>query len=142
MSVKELQALTQKFADAFDQRDLQAVMERCFLRTWRCLIAFPVGSTASRSSPSISTRPSRASSQRAENSLLKENPMSAYLVFTRTRTLDQKELEQATSIPETFCSFVNESARCGKSRRRYMRPSTRWTESARRSSADIRSMGR
>ena len=27
MSVKELQALTQKFADAFDQRDLQPVME-------------------------------------------------------------------------------------------------------------------
>jgi uncharacterized protein (TIGR02246 family) len=27
MSVNELQALTQKFADAFDQRDLQAVME-------------------------------------------------------------------------------------------------------------------
>ena len=27
MSVKELQALTQKFADAFDRRDLQPVME-------------------------------------------------------------------------------------------------------------------
>jgi ketosteroid isomerase-like protein len=27
MSVNELQALTQKFADAFDQRDLQPVME-------------------------------------------------------------------------------------------------------------------
>ena len=27
MSVKELQALTQKFADAFDQRDLQPAME-------------------------------------------------------------------------------------------------------------------
>jgi ketosteroid isomerase-like protein len=27
MSVNELQALTQKFADAFDQRDFQAVME-------------------------------------------------------------------------------------------------------------------
>jgi ketosteroid isomerase-like protein len=27
MSVNEIQALTQKFADAFDQRDLQPVME-------------------------------------------------------------------------------------------------------------------
>jgi ketosteroid isomerase-like protein len=27
MSVKELQALTQKFADAFDQRDLQPILD-------------------------------------------------------------------------------------------------------------------
>src|SRR6202011_3343732 len=48
--------------------------------------------------------------------------------------------KQATSIPRTFCSFANESARCGKPHRRCMRPSTPWTENVRKSSADIRSI--
>jgi hypothetical protein len=30
MSVKELQALTQKFADAFDQRDVQPILDMPF----------------------------------------------------------------------------------------------------------------
>jgi len=40
MSVNELQALTQKFAYAFDQRDLQPVMEM-LSETWRCLTNVP-----------------------------------------------------------------------------------------------------
>ena len=55
MSVNELQALANQFADAFDQRDLKTLLG-CFLMTWRCSTTFRSDSTASRSSPSISTR--------------------------------------------------------------------------------------
>ena len=67
MSVNELQALTQKFADAFDQRDLQPVMEM-LSEDVEVFDHVPYRFDGKRSSPSISTRPSRALSQRASAS--------------------------------------------------------------------------
>src|SRR4029077_3187408 len=67
MSVKELQALAQKFADAFDQRDLQPILDM-LPRMWKYLTTFPTGSMARRSLPNISTRSSRALPQPASAS--------------------------------------------------------------------------
>ena len=55
MSVKELQALTQQFADAFDPRDLKTFLEM-LSDDVEVFDHVPYRSMASRSSPSISTR--------------------------------------------------------------------------------------
>jgi hypothetical protein len=55
MSVTELQASTQKFADAFDQRDPQPILDM-LSEDVEVFDHVPTGSIASRSSPSISTR--------------------------------------------------------------------------------------
>ena len=67
MSVKELQALTQKFADAFDQRDLQPILDM-LSEDVEVFDHVPYGSMARRSLPSISTRSSRALPQPASAS--------------------------------------------------------------------------
>jgi ketosteroid isomerase-like protein len=59
MSVKELQALTQKFADAFDQRDLQPILDM-LSEDVEVFDHVPYRLMARRSLPSISTRWSRA----------------------------------------------------------------------------------
>ena len=68
MSVNELQALAQQFADAFDQRDLNPVMEMLSEDVEVFESAFPTGSTASRCLPSMSTRSLWASYRRASAS--------------------------------------------------------------------------
>ena len=55
MSVNELQALTQKFADAFDRRDIQPILDM-LSEDVEVFDHVPYRSMASRSSPSISTR--------------------------------------------------------------------------------------
>jgi hypothetical protein len=67
MSVNELQALTQQFADAFDQRDLKTFLAM-LSDDVEVFATFRTGSTARRSLPSISTRSSRALPQRASAS--------------------------------------------------------------------------
>jgi len=47
----------------------------------------------------------------------------------------------AMSIPKISCLSASESARCAKPRPRRIRRSRRWTTNARRSTADIRSIG-
>ena len=42
MSVKELQALTRKFADAFDQRDLKTFLAMLSVLTWRSSTTFRI----------------------------------------------------------------------------------------------------
>jgi hypothetical protein len=62
MSVDQIQALAQKFADAFDRGDIKRC-STCFQTISRCLIPSPIGSTASLFLLSFSTMLSRVSNQ-------------------------------------------------------------------------------
>jgi len=60
MSVNEIQTLAQRFADAFDKRDMKTVLEM-LSDDVEVLDHVPFGSTANNFSPNISTKRSRAS---------------------------------------------------------------------------------
>ena len=64
MSVNEISALAQKFADAFDRRDIKTVLDM-LSDDVEVFDTFPIGSTARLSSPSTSMRPSSLSPRQA-----------------------------------------------------------------------------